>query len=175
MNSNVLVLTLESNAFSKMKEDFNRILRRTLVNMQDKKSNEATVTIKLSVKLEDAEVPDYTSKHDTRTIKKPQFDHKISSVMQIKSEESGSLKGEYELVWDGDLQDFVMKPIYDGQTSIFDDKNESREEVIIVGDVGSNALPSCEPPLLESSDDFGDGGLGVGSPYEYDNVVEEGA
>lgn len=46
---NVLVLTLDSTAFSKMKEDFNSILKKTLGNMQVKESKEATLTLKLNI------------------------------------------------------------------------------------------------------------------------------
>lgn len=123
MNENVLVLTLDSNAFAKMKEDFNNVLKKTLGNMRIKESNDATLTLKLNISLTETEAPDFDSANVNamRKIHKPRFDHKISSVMQIKNEESGSLKGEYELVWDEDLEDWIMKPIDNGQRSLFDD------------------------------------------------------
>ena len=116
MKENVLVLTLDSDAFSKLKEDFNTVLKRTLGNMESKESKEATLTLKLNITLRDDEVPDFDSadKDAKRKIHKPRFDHKISSVMQIKS--------EYELVWDNELNDYVMKAIDNGQGSLFDDE-----------------------------------------------------
>lgn len=100
MNENVLVLTLDSNAFEKMKGDFNKILKRTLGNMQTKGSDEATLTLKLNISLTEQDVPDYDSPNPAamKTIQNPRFDHKISSVMQIKNQESGTLNGDYELV-----------------------------------------------------------------------------
>lgn len=124
MNSNdILKLNINSNAFENLKADFDKVLRRTLGNMQIKESDEATLTLKLSIKLTEMEVPDFDAAYPNamRKIHKPRFDHKVSSVMQIKTEESGHLKGEYELVWDEEAQDFVMKPIDDGQRTLFDD------------------------------------------------------
>ena len=122
MENNILKLNINSNAFENMKEDFDKVLKRTLGNMQIKESDEATLTLKLNISLTEMEVPDFESEFPNamRKIHKTRFDHKVSSVMQIKTEESGHLKGEYELVWDEEAQDFVMKPIDNGQTS-FDD------------------------------------------------------
>lgn len=162
MNRNdILTLNIDSNAFAAMKEDFNKVLRRTLSNMQTKESDEATLTLKLNIRLTEMVVPDYSS-HDTfatRTIHNPRFDHKINSVMQIKTEEPGSLKGEYELAWDEDEQDFVMCPIDDGQRTLFDDEEHS---VITYDDAESDvpALPSANAAL-----DSGDG-------YDYDEPEE---
>lgn len=144
MKENVLVLTLDSDAFSKLKEDFNTVLKRTLGNMESKESKEATLTLKLNITLRDDEVPDFDSadKDAKRKIHKPRFDHKISSVMQIKSEESGSLNGEYELVWDNELNDYVMKAIDNGQGSLFDD--EIYACVVEVQNEGQ-PLPSDQP------------------------------
>lgn len=39
----------------------------------------------------------------------PRFDHKVSSVLQIKDEASGRLGGEFELVYDEARKDYVMR------------------------------------------------------------------
>lgn len=153
-DNEILTLNIDSNAFSAMKEDFNKVLRRTLGNMQVKESDEATLTLKLSIKLSETEVPDWdaASPNAMKTIHKPRFDHKVSSVMQIKTEESGSLKGEYELVWDEDAQDFIMKPIEDGQRTLFDDDIYVETEYTEVDEV--KALPAVVPALEEGHDDY---------------------
>lgn len=172
MNRNdILTLNIDSNAFAAMKEDFNKVLRRTLSNMQTKESDAATLTVKLSISLSEIEVPDLNSSSDfaTRKAYKPRFDHKINSVMQIKTEESGSLKGEYELVWDEDEQDFVMRPIDNGQWTLFDDDMPCTEytEVIEADVVESTApaLPAAKAMLEAPADDTGDG-------YDYDEPEE---
>ena len=123
INNEILTLTIDSKSFSALKKDFDKVLKKTLGNMLSKESVEATMTLKLGIKLTEVEVPDFDSAlpNATKKIHKPRFDHKVSSVMQIKTEESGSLKGEYELVWDDDAQEFVMRPIDDGQRTFFDD------------------------------------------------------
>ena len=149
--NDVLVLTLDSTAFSKLKEDFNSILKKTLGNMQVKDSREATLTLKLNISLTDAEAPDFSVPYENamRNIKKPRFDHKISSVMQIKNEESGSLKGEYELIWDEELGDWIMKPIDNGQCTIFDYEDADYKDVSEDDDTASAAALPAPKQLLE--------------------------
>lgn len=160
MNKNdILTLSIDSNTFSALKEDFNKVLNRTLGNMQSKESDEATLTLKLNIKTMEIEVPDFESSRSgaTRKAYKPRFDHKISSVMQIKTEEAGSLKGEYELVWDEDQQEFVMRPIDNGQQTIFDDAITA--DYVTVDDepaTSAKALPSGTP-VLEAPEEDGYG------------------
>lgn len=168
--NDVLVLTLDSTAFSKMKEDFNSILKKTLGNMQIKESREATLTLKLNISLTDAEAPDFSVPYENamRNIKKPRFDHKISSVMQIKNYESGSLKGEYELVWDDELQDWIMKPIDNGQQTIFDFVDADYEDVTENGSGEAVAgLPAPKPLLADGT--ASNGNEEPYSDYEYED------
>ena len=157
---NIMTLNIESNAFAAMKEDFNKVLKRTLSNMQAKESDAATLTLKLGITLTEMEVPDFSGNGaGTRTIHNPRCDHKINSVMQIKTEESGSLKGEYELVWDEDAQDFIMRPIDNGQQSMFDgDVYEADYEIVSE----QACLPDSQPKLGTPDDD-----------YNYDEPDEE--
>lgn len=164
MNGNILTLNIESDAFKNMRGDFDKVLKRTLGNMQVKESDEATLTLKISIKLEEVTVPDFDSdvQDAVKKVHKPRFDHKCSSVMQIKTEESGSFKGEYELVWDEDAQDFVMKPIDNGQGSLFDgeDGNVIQADYVEV-DESPDALPDVKPKLMPpAEEDFDD--------YEYE-------
>jgi hypothetical protein len=45
----------------------------------------------------------------------PSFTHKVSSVLQIKNEQSGKLGGNYELVYDELEKVYIMKPIENSQ------------------------------------------------------------
>lgn len=156
MNSNILTLNIDSEAFTSMRNDFDKVLKRTLGNMQVKESDEATLNLKISIKLEEITVPDFDAdtQDAVKKVHKPRFDHKVSSVMQIKTVESGSFKGEYELVWDEDAQDFVMKPINNGQGSLFDD-----DESIIdadyseVNEAEAAALPEPKPQLAPPAEE----------------------
>lgn len=152
MNNKDLTLTINSDTFTAMKNDFDKVLTRTLSNMLGKESDEATITLKLSISLREDEAPDFEATYPNaiRAIQKPRFDHKISSVMQIKTEESGSLKGEYELIWDKEKGDYVMRPIDNGQQSLFDNdapvKADSDDNCIEVDyvDVTEDEVPAIE-------------------------------
>ena len=113
-------LNIDNEAFSPMRNDFNKIIKRTVNNMESKGSNTAEITIKLKIELVPDFLPPNSSDEEGRAILKPKFEHKVSSVMNTKFEESGSLKGDYELVWDEDAQDYIAKPIGYEQTTIFD-------------------------------------------------------
>ena len=141
---NVLALNINSEAFNAMKEDFNKILKRTLSNMEMKDSDAAEMTVKLKITLTKDEAPDFdiVAYQATREVIKPSFTHKVSSVMQIKDEESGFLKGDYELVWDKELGDYVMKPIENSQRSFFDDKTRDSDVEYVEAEV-------IEPAALE--------------------------
>ena len=67
--SDILRLNIDSNAFAAMKEDFDKVLRRTLSNMQAKESDAATLTVKLSISLSEIEVPDLNASSDFATRK----------------------------------------------------------------------------------------------------------
>ena len=118
MNTNDMTLSLKSDTFSALKEDFDSILARTIGNMEMKGAEEATVTLKLGISLEKSNI---SSPNGMKEIIKPSFKHDISSVMQVKDKKSGALTGDYELVWDPDERKYVMVRIDDGQTSIFND------------------------------------------------------
>ena len=82
----------------------------------------------------------------TRAITKPKFDHTVSAVIQKKEKKTGTLSGNYELVWDRESCCYVMRPIDNGQVSMFDkQEGDDREGG---GDLPSNALPAPQHPAL---------------------------
>ena len=169
--NSILNLSIESSVFDALKRDFDKVLKRTIGNMQVKESEEATLTLKLSILLKEIEVPNYESDDPTamRIVHTPQFDHKVSSVMQIKTEESGKFKGEYELVWDEELQDFVMKPIDNGQMSFDDDYVTSESEDVPPEEDDIRALPPAddyEEEEIYEEDEYEEG-------YDYEDPEEE--
>lgn len=114
MYSNDMNLSLSGDTFSILKGQYDSVLNRTLGNMEMKGAEEATITVKVGIKLERTSV-------GNRTIVRPTFKHDISSVMQVKDKVSGELVGDYQLVWDDDEQRYVMRKIDNGQTSLFND------------------------------------------------------
>ena len=119
-----MVLNLDSDAFNAFKSDFNMILRNTIATMQQKGVEDASITVKFDILLlqqanPNVDAPDSIGERD---ITSPTFKHKVTASMKIKSEKGGYVGGpDYELVWGKDKRDYVIKPIKDNQTSIFDD------------------------------------------------------
>lgn len=181
--NNVLALTMESEAFNGLKTDFNQVLRRTLTNMERKESEQAELTVKLKISLEKDTAPDFSEVRyrAERDIVRPTFTHKISSVMQIKCEKSGVLSGDYELVWDEESGDYVMRPIEDGQLSLFDENGQPNEPLCLGEGASEDGEPRCietaedtEPDIIEADYREADAEDGdVSDEYAYEEPDEE--
>ena len=115
-------LTLNSETFAALKADFDLVLKKTLSNMQKKGSDSAEVEVSLKIALSKAEDSDIkiNDLDGMREVLIPRFDHKVASVLQIKDEASGTLGGNFELVFDDERKDYVMREIVSPQTSLED-------------------------------------------------------
>lgn len=124
-------LSINQEIFDNLRSDFDLVLQRAVGNMKMKGAEEATLTLKLSIVLEEEEVYDTDengNESDVRMITKPSFSHEVSSVMQVKDKKKGALSGEYNLVWDSNAKKYVVCPIDNGQTSLFDE-NENSDDI----------------------------------------------
>lgn len=114
-------LTLNDDTFNALKQDFDHVLSRTLDNMQKKGSEYAEVKVVLKISLLDGETAkvllDTDSKPDMIV---PRFDHKVTSVLQIKDEASGTLGGNYELAFDAESGGWKIREIISPQQSLQD-------------------------------------------------------
>ncbi len=117
-----LELTLNSSTFAALKADFDNVLQKTLMNMQKKGSEAAEVKVSLKISFAKGVISDISldNLEGPREMIIPQFDHKVSSVLQIKDEASGTLGGNFELVFDDERKDYVMREIVSPQTSLDD-------------------------------------------------------
>lgn len=148
----VLDLNLNGDTFNALKTDFNKILKRTLSSMENKGSEFAELTVKVKIKLE--KETDYECEMP-REFVKPRFDHKVSSVMQIKDELTGTLRGNYELIWDEDRGEYIMREMR--QMTIFDicreDEYKDDEPIAAAG----RKVISLPAPKEDDDDGDGDG------------------
>lgn len=157
-DNKVYPMSLNGDTFNALKTDFDQMLRKLLSGMEKFECEEATLNIKVGVKLEkdqarDFEVHEYEAMRD---IVKPTFKHEISGAMQVKDKKTGSLSGNYELVWDRDSGQYVMRNIDDGQVTLFDTE-------------GSNVIQMPEPPALPA-------GTAIDADYrEIEEGGEQGA
>lgn len=145
-------MTIASGAFEKMRGDFNKVLQNTLRNMEQKQSDNAEINVKLKIALIRSEVST-SDRYLTREVVKPRFEHKVTSVMNIKDEESGAFKEEYELVWDESAGNYVAVPLDYGQLSMIPDEDE--EDFIEFTDLGDyNELPVAPVlPILPAAEE----------------------
>ena len=117
-------LNLSSDAFNAFKTDFNLMLRQILFAMENKEAEEGTMAIKFAITFDKENVPDHSAQYPDaqREITRPTFKHTITSQITLKNQTTGQLKGDYELVWDKETSSYIIRPIDDGQTSLFDDE-----------------------------------------------------
>ena len=108
--------TLDAEAFTSLRNDFYRMLIHTVRDMMMKSSDTATVSLKLDIGLLRTTMVDDGAPDGVRDVIKPVFEHKVSSVMQTKTEEKGKADGSYELSWDSVLNEYAIKVITEGQT-----------------------------------------------------------
>lgn len=152
-NATDLKLSLKSDTFNALTSDFDQVLRATLSGMVETEQNTAEVNVKVKITLTPDSAPDYSVPgvaQQTRSITKPKFDHSVSSVIQRKENKSGSLAGNYELVWDRETCTYVMRPIDNGQMNLFDQEkgeHQKKEKPEAVG------LPAPEPAQLPPASD----------------------
>lgn len=155
-------LDFDSDTFEEMKRDMNFVLQRLIGNMQEKGTNEGSMSLKIDVTMVKEFIPNYDPdiKGGTREISKPQFKHKVTSAVKINDEKSGSFNNEMELVMDEDTGIFKLVPIANtSQRSIFDadfqqqdkDRESESEETAC-----SNAIEGRSIPMLPGSDNSGE-------------------
>ena len=120
--NNDMNLSLSGEAFAALRSDFNEVLHSTMRGMIDTEQDVAEINMKVKIILTESSAPDFTvaGGHQTREITKPKFEHSITAVIQRKEKKTGSFAGEYELVFDADTGTYVVRPIENGQTTLFD-------------------------------------------------------
>ena len=110
-------LSINSDVFLSLRRNFDAILEKVLQSMQEQKNNTAEINVKLKIELEKSYIN--VSYNDQREITKPVFQHKVTSTLQVKNEESGCFNDAYELVWDDTTEKYILTEIKTGQTSLF--------------------------------------------------------
>lgn len=139
-------LDFDGDTFEEMKKDMNFVLQRLIGNMQEKGSDEGSMTLKINVTMEKEFIPNYDPniKGESREVSKPQFKHEVTSVVKINDKKSGSFNNEMELVMDEDTGVFKLAPIANtSQRSIFDSdfqQQGSGKENRNYDSAGSNAV-----------------------------------
>ena len=126
MYQNDLPMSLKSDTFNALCADFDDVLRSTLRGMVETEQDTAEISVKVKISLTEGSAPDFSvaGGQQTREITKPKFDHTVSAVIQRKEKKTGTLAGEYELVFDSESGRYVMRPIDNGQMNLFNQDGE---------------------------------------------------
>lgn len=90
-------LDLNSEVFHALAFDFKFMLQKSLLKMQETKSKTGDISLKLSIEVSERMDPD-----NGELSLRPFFQHKITSVIQMKSETQGLSDADYELIFDAD-------------------------------------------------------------------------
>lgn len=168
--SNDLNLSLSGETFAALRSDFNQVLHSTMKGMIDTEQSVAEISMKVKIILEESSAPDFTvaGGHQTREITKPKFEHSITAVIQRKEKKTGAFAGDFELVLDSETGTYVVRPIENGQTTLFDDDkgpatggcidaeyyvvDEDGEETPALGEGPRALLGPAEEPAGEEDD-----------------------
>ena len=109
-------LLITDEIFSSLIADFNEMLKKTILTMQSKESENGKINLELKISL-NQKLSGFENK-EKKVFVNPKFHHKVTSSIQIKDEVSGEIDGEYELISDNG-NCYIRKD--DSQYSLFDD------------------------------------------------------
>lgn len=123
MNKNEIPVKIESKCFEGFRNDFDESLYNAISTMQKKDSDEAEITMKITIKTISEVVTDEEQgqQNEMKIVKRAYISHKIASKIALKSEKAGNIaKGDSNIEFDKRLQCYVLRKIDDGQMSMFD-------------------------------------------------------
>ena len=106
-------LSISGEQFEEFRTCFDALLNNLVATMVNYGSEEGSINVKLDVGLQEEEV-------NGVKVRKPTFKHSTSTVVQVKQKISGSICGEYNVVFDEAIGSYVIKDIDNGQVSFTD-------------------------------------------------------
>lgn len=130
----MMLITMESDALSDMKRDLDLLITKIIGSMRAWNSTEGAINLKLTIKLNEIMADDGAGGLRGMTV--PVFEHKVSAVIQAKTELKGETPSEYELVWDAIAMRYGMVKVRSGQTSLFDEDEETGEDAGDLEEIG---------------------------------------
>ena len=163
MSEAAMRINMESALMLPLRTDMDGIINRTLKTMHSTGNGEAVVTAKIKITLAKRAMP---TKDGVRPSIQPKFEHEVQSVVQAKDKKTGSMTGDYELVYDPDTDEWVARD-RNAQTSMFDKKPADAQGDDVKG------LPPATIHLGDGSDAEGDDDLTDDEEIVAEGVVDE--
>jgi len=119
----IMDLSLNSEVFLALlalRASFDDMLKKVLQNMLEQKNDTTEINVKVKIKLQKSYIN--VSYEDQREVITPIFQHKVTSMLQVKDEQSGSFNGnngKYELLCDDEREKYILTEMQVAQTSLF--------------------------------------------------------
>lgn len=148
-------LYIEGPIFDMARTNFNTVLQKLMRSIIDADAGEGTITLQVKVSMTKDTVAnlDPKIKGESRIVRIPKFDHKVSSSVQVKNEIKGNVCTSNELVWDEEAGCFVLRPVANtDQRSMFDDDFQEAMNSDDVIDAEGTLLPGPTNLLPDSTE-----------------------
>lgn len=172
-------LRLDGESFEGLRKNFDKLLQNLIKNMRDTKSEEASISIKIDVKLLTEFIPNYDEVEGFvtggRDVKKPVFTHKITSAIQVKDDVNGIDNSGKELVWDDETKQWILQPIVGGEQMTINDivrestQDEPEGDKEIPEEWQGRIMGPTEDDAMWTTQDADDGE----TEYTYDDPEDE--
>lgn len=105
-------MRIESDVFATARENFDLLMQRFFKSMEKNNSDEGSITLKVDLQMSQDWVPD--GKGGSIEINKPVIKHKVSIAVPVKDSMDGKKDAGMNLVWDEELERYVLKYINEG-------------------------------------------------------------
>lgn len=163
---------IESDVFATARENFNLLMQRLFANMEKNNSDEGSITLKVDLQMKQDWIPNGNG--GSLEINKPMIKHKVSIAVPVKDSIDSKKDTGMNLVWDEELNRYVLKYINEGgQQSLFDpdyeqnlrgEETEPDESAMLPGP--SNAFPEYIGAIDEEYKEVADGTGSENNPEE---------
>lgn len=142
-------ISMDSELMAPMRADMDSIINRTLKTMHSSGNGEAVVTAKIKITLNKEGLP---TKDGVRPIIRPTFEHEVQSVVQAKDKKTGSMTGDYELVYDPETDSWIARST-SAQVSMFDTQDSGNDAPVEAEGYIEAPIPALPEPEDEEEPD----------------------
>lgn len=126
LSKKVLDINIDSPVFEDMLENLDTEIQRVVKSVYENEFAEGEINLKLNLKIKtDTEEFATTDEYgdvvnETYRYRKPDFEHKVTTVMKKTYSQKGSYSPKREVIWDEKEEKYVAKPLINPQISFLE-------------------------------------------------------
>ena len=122
MNTVDEAISLSAPIFEGLRIEADAVIQTMLRNMDENCLSDGETVIKIKAHRQEDTAPDLMSQDPDakRKIIVPSFAYQVTTIMKQEHRNTGSVGGNYELVWDSLTGKYIRRRVLEAQTSIFD-------------------------------------------------------